>query len=87
MTAEEVARKAKAELSIVSGAFDGIEAAMMTEMFGTAIEHTAKRDKLFVAIKTVRAVREHLMRAVTDGEAIANYQVIMAQAGMTSPNT
>lgn len=87
MSPEQVVKKAKSELSIVGGAFDGLEAEMMAEMFRTTVDQTAKREKLFFAIRTVRAVREHLLRAVTDGEAIINYQVLMAQAGLTNPNT
>lgn len=79
--------QARQELRLTEKAFAGLEEAMMAEMFITSAEQTVKREKLFFGVRAIRMAREALFRAVSDGEAVTNYQTLLAETGFTNPNT
>lgn len=85
MSPGEIGRNARVELDLTGKAFDMLEEAMMAEMFNTAIEHTAKREKLFFGVRALRMVRQALAKAAAEGDAIEIYQQAMAEAGFTKP--
>lgn len=81
---KRVAAQARHELSLTSAAFDGLEAAMMAEMFRTTAEQSIKREKLFFGVRAIRMAKESLIRAARENEAIVNYEQLLSDAGFTS---
>ena len=78
-------RQAETELRQTGLAFELLERAMLDEMFNTAPDQTAKREKLFFAIRAIRMAHEALKAAASAGPALVNYQNELAKAGLTQP--
>lgn len=88
MTEEEillVAAKSSRELALVEHAFDGLKVAITDEMINTTFEQLEKRERLFVALKTLSMVRQSLEVAITAGETVLSYRNAVAESGITRP--
>jgi hypothetical protein len=81
MTEEEalaIGRQAALELPQTELAFEGLEREMFEEMLLTAVEQVDKREKLFMAIRSLRGLKKALVRAARAAE-VANYRAILAE--------
>lgn len=82
------AGRAERELELTTEIFAGLRQAMLEQIASSGVEHVAKREKLFMGIQSLEAVRKMLMGCVSAGavaEHALNYEVEMAKAGFTQP--
>jgi hypothetical protein len=83
--AVRAAHRAQQELTQTEAAFTGLRQAMIDQWSQTASDQEHKREKLFLAVQTLDAVRKALLETVAAGE-VANYVVELAKQGLTSPH-
>lgn len=91
MTDEEairLANQAEQALAMTDRAFDGLKEAITAELIETTFEQQAKRERLYVALKTLSMVRGALADAVAVGERareLFEYRQVLAANGLTQP--
>jgi len=61
------AHKAKAELELTDAAFTTLRTAMLDKLVATAIDQPVVREKLYLAVQTLDAVRQTLFETVQNG--------------------
>jgi hypothetical protein len=77
--------QAKAELELCGRAFANLRAELMSELIGTDYEHQAKRERLYVALKTLTTIEDVLSQAVENGANAMAYRNALAESGLTRP--
>lgn len=75
--------RAGRELAETEDAFDKLRAAMIAEWASTRVDQTDTREKLFLAVQTLDAVRAALIKMVDAGEA-ANARLELAAQRLTA---
>lgn len=73
------AGRASSELSMTDEIFTQLRAGAIEKWAATGIDHIATREKLFLTVQTIDAVRKALFEAVENGkvEAFARHQAEM----------
>jgi hypothetical protein len=78
------ARAAEAELRVTAAAFDEIRAAVIEKWAATGLDQAATREKFYLSVQCIDAVKKALLRAVQDGEVVRHSQemaALLAPAG------
>lgn len=90
MTDEErimLAVRSDQELALTERAFDGLKTAIVNDLVATEFEQNAKRERLYVALKTLGMVRQTLLDAVAAGKnarAMVDYSKLIAESGLSA---
>jgi hypothetical protein len=82
--AAALAGRAGLELELTSDAFDRLRAGAIEEWTQTSPGHVEKREKLWIVVSTLDAVRGALKRMVADGE-LANAAIALAEQNLLRP--
>jgi hypothetical protein len=91
MTDDEAIRlsnQAAQALELTDRAFSGLKEAITTELVETTFEQQEKRERLYVALKTLAMVRGALTDAVAAGDVARTqleYRQVLATNGLTRP--
>lgn len=83
-----LANQAEQALALTDRAFDGLKEAITAELIETTFEQQAKRERLYVALKTLTMVRGALTDAVAAGDIARTqleYREALATNGLTRP--
>jgi hypothetical protein len=80
-----LAARSGAELALAGHAFDGLKEVLVEQIIETSFDQNDKRERLFVALKTLAMVREALEGAVAAGEVAKQYRDAIAVTGLTRP--
>lgn len=79
------AHRSAGELRETAQVFADLRAAMIEKMVSTTLDQQHMREKLFMAIQSLDAVKSALFQAAQSAE-IVNYTVLLAERGLTNPN-
>lgn len=80
-----VGSKAKAELELCGRAFANLREEMVRDLINSPYEHADKRERLYVALKTLTTIEDVLYQAVEAGANATAYRNALAESGLTRP--
>jgi hypothetical protein len=76
--------RAERELELTRSAFERLKTAAIEEWTSTAMDQVAKREKLFIVVSTLDAVRTALLQVADDGK-MASARQALAEANLIRP--
>jgi hypothetical protein len=62
------AGRVRREFEETQAAFDAVRLAMVETLFATAVDRAAEREKLYLGVQVLDAVRKSMMDAISTGE-------------------